>query len=97
MVLSILDAILTGLQLSQGRITEANPLMDKVIRWGGVYTFFGIKAAMTAFPLAIIILHKEWILGRFAARLCLWCYIMVCIYHLWLVFGVPAVSTALSL
>jgi len=77
-------------------LTEANPLMNTVIQWGGVYTFFSIKAAMTAFPLAIIILHREWLLGRFAARLCLWCYILVSIYHLWLVFGVPAVATALN-
>jgi len=96
MTLSVLDALLTGIQLSRGRITEANPLMNTVIQWGGVYTFFSIKAAMTAFPLAIIILHREWLLGRFAARLCLWCYILVSIYHLWLVFGVPAVATALN-
>jgi hypothetical protein len=97
MALSALDAILTGLQLSRGQIQEANPLMAGVIQWGGIYLFFSIKAAMTAFPLAIIILHKEWLLGRFAARLCLWCYILVSFYHLWLVFGAPALSTALSL
>ena len=84
MILSLTDAVLTGLQLHGGRIREANPIMRAVIHLGGIYSFISLKAAMTALPLAIIILHKEWTLARYAARLCLWSYILVLMYHLYL-------------
>lgn len=85
LVLSLIDALLTWFQISQGRASEANPLMYAVIRWGGAYPFFGVKIAMTAFPLAILMLHKEWRLARFAARICLWSYILIALYHFYLV------------
>ena len=68
-----------------GRITEANPLMRSLLDLGGVYLFLGVKAALTALALSIIILHKNWELGRRAARVCLWSYILVAIYHIYLV------------
>jgi hypothetical protein len=85
MVLSILDAFLTVAQIHTGVVREANPLMSRVLQWGGIYVFFSLKTAMTAFPLAIIILHKEWVLARHMARLCLLFYLLVLIYHLYLV------------
>jgi hypothetical protein len=85
LVLSLLDAFLTWAQIAQGRVGEANPLMHAVLRRGGPYTFYGFKTAMTALPLAIIMLHKEWALARFAARLCLWSYILIALYHIYLV------------
>ncbi len=85
LVLSVMDAWLTGMQIVQGKSREANPLMDWVICHAGLWTFFGLKAAMTALPLAIIVLHKEWLMARYAARLCLWCYVGVSVYHLYLV------------
>lgn len=86
LILSITDAVLTGMQLVSGKVQEANPIMNAVIRLGGIYSFLSLKAAMTALPLAIIILHKEWALARYAARLCLLSYILVAMYHLYLIF-----------
>src|SRR5512140_1748577 len=40
LVLSIFDAVLTALQILQGRSREANPLMAAVIHYGGMWTFF---------------------------------------------------------
>ena len=85
LILSLLDGILTGLQLHQGLASEANPLMRAILDRGGIYPFLGVKAALTALPLSVIILHKNWALGRSAARLCLWSYIFVAIYHIFLV------------
>ncbi len=85
LILSLADALLTGMQIVQGKSREANPLMDFAIYHGGLWTFFSLKAAMTAFPLAIIVLHNEWVMARYAARLCLWCYLGVSLYHLYLV------------
>jgi len=84
LILSLMDALLTSFQISTGRLQEANPLMHLVIVRGGIYTFVGLKAAMTALPLAIIILHQEWKLARYAARLCLWSYILIALYHIYL-------------
>jgi hypothetical protein len=84
MTLSLLDAVLTGLHLLIGSARELNPILDAVIHWGGMAAFFGVKAALTIIPMAIILLHKEWSLGRYAARLCLWSYILLCLYHLYL-------------
>jgi hypothetical protein len=47
---------------------------------------------MTALPLAIIILHKEWPLARYVARVCLWFYVVILIYHLYLVCGYTGAS-----
>lgn len=87
LLLSGLDAVLTGMQIAAGRSREANPLMSLVLNHGGFAAFFSLKVAMTAYPLAIIVLHKEWVLARFAARLCLWSYMSVAIYHLYLILG----------
>lgn len=87
MGMSFLDAILTVFQIQRGTVREANPLMNMTLAWGGIYAFFSLKAAMTAFPLAIIILHKEWVLARYFARLCLWFYIVILIYHMYLLSG----------
>ncbi len=87
LTLSLLDGVLTGLQLRQGLATEANPLMRAVLDHGGIFGFYSVKAALTALALSVIILHKNWALGRRAARLCLWSYILVAIYHIYLVTG----------
>ena len=89
LLLSTLDAILTGMQIRSGFFREANPLMNAVLIHGGVHSFVSIKLAMTAMPLAIIILHKEWAVARFAARLCLWAYILLTLYHLYLILLLP--------
>ncbi len=89
LLLSTLDAILTGMQVRTGFFREANPLMNAVLIHGGVHSFVSIKLAMTALPLAIIILHKEWAVARFAARLCLWAYILLTFYHLYLILLLP--------
>jgi hypothetical protein len=85
LILSLTDAVLTGMQIHGGKVQEANPIMNAAIRLGGIYSFVSLKAALTALPLAIIMLHKEWVLARYAARLCLWAYIMVALYHLYLI------------
>jgi hypothetical protein len=84
LILSTLDAVLTGLQISQGRGREANPLMALAIDHGGMWTFYSVKAAMTAFPLMILVIHKEWKAAKYAARVCLYCYLAVSVYHLYL-------------
>jgi hypothetical protein len=84
MILSALDAILTIAQINKGLVREANPVMNIVIAYGGIYAFFSLKAAMTAFALAMIFLHKEWVLARTTAWLCLGCYVFVLCYHAYL-------------
>ena len=86
LLLSCLDALITGFHMIQGSAREVNPIMNAVIVHGGLPIFFGVKAAMTIFPMAIIFIHKEWALGRFAARLCLWAYVLITIYHACLIF-----------
>lgn len=90
LILSLLDAGMTGVEIFSGKVREANPLMNLAIEQGGMYTFYSVKAAMTALPLAILVLHKEWRLARITARFCLWSYVLVAFYHVYLVFIVPA-------
>jgi len=85
LVLSAIDALMTGFHMTEGTARELNPLMNACIQHGGLPAFYGAKAAMTVLPLAIIFVHKEWTLGKFAARLCLWSYFLLCCYHLYLV------------
>ncbi len=85
LVLSLLDALLTGLQIWRGTVDEWNPIMKAVLSYGGMIPFFGVKAAMTAVALSILVVHKEWNLARFAARLCLWAYCVLALYHLYLI------------
>jgi hypothetical protein len=87
LALSLMDATLTGLHLLKGSARELNPIMNVVLNYGGMPAFFGVKAIMTIVPVAIIMLHKEWALGRYAARLCLWSYILLSLYHMYLIFG----------
>lgn len=87
MAMSFLDAVFTVLQIEKGAVREVNPLMSATLAWGGVFAFFGLKACMTAFPLAIIMLHKEWTLAHYMARLCLCFYILILLYHLFLIWG----------
>lgn len=89
MAMSFLDAMFTVLQIEKGAVREANPLMSVTLARGGIFAFFSLKACMTGFPLAIIILHKEWTLAHYMARLCLWCYILIVLYHLLLIWGYP--------
>jgi hypothetical protein len=84
LVLSLMDGLLTGFEIESGKAREANPLMNAVLNAGGIYTFFGIKVLMTAFPLAIIVLHKEWTLAKYAAQVCLLSYLLLAFYHLYL-------------
>jgi hypothetical protein len=92
-ILSILDAVLTSLQISAGRVREANPVMHHVLEIGGPWVFFGLKAALTSLAMAAIVLHKEWKMGRAAARVCLWAYILICSYHLVLILSWPQPPT----
>lgn len=92
LILSILDGLLTSLQISAGRVTEANPFLEHVLASGGSAAFFAIKATLTALALAVIVLHKEWRIGKIAARFCLWSYILVAVYHIYLVLGWPHIS-----
>ena len=84
LILSAIDALMTGLHMTMGTARELNPIMNMFIRYGGLPVFYGVKAAMTVIPLAVIFVHKEWTLGRYAARLCLWAYALLCCYHFYL-------------
>ena len=85
MALSCLDAVLTALQIWFGTVEEANPLMNMVISRGGIITFFTVKAAMTILPLALIILHKEWKIARYAVWICISAYSLISLYHVYLI------------
>jgi heme exporter protein D len=84
LLLSLLDAFLTRMHLLRGSAQELNPLMKAIIDMGGYPVFFTAKIAMTIFPMAIIVIHKEWTFGRYAARLCLWAYLLLTCYHFYL-------------
>lgn len=87
LALSLLDAILTRFHLMRGSAEEWNPLMRSIIQEGGFPAFYAAKAAMTVFPMAIIMIHKEWALGRCAAWLCLGAYVLLSCYHVFLLFA----------
>jgi hypothetical protein len=85
LVLSAVDAVMTAIHMIRGTALELNPIMAAIIKHGGLPAFFGAKAAMTIFPMAVIIVHKEWPLGKLAARVCLWAYALLSLYHLCLI------------
>ena len=87
LVLSFSDAVFTRMHLVRGTAREWNPLLNTIINHGGLTAFFVVKIAMTAFPIAVILVHKEWDLGRYAAWLCLFAYILITFYHLCLIAG----------
>ena len=82
-----MDALLTQRHLIHGSARELNPIMDAVIRIGGMPAFYGTKGLLTIVAVTIIMLHKEWALGKIAARICLWAYILLSLYHIFLVFA----------
>ena len=81
LVLSVLDALLTQKEIATGMVREANPLMNAVMAWGGMFAFYSLKLAMTALPLAVLVLHKNWPIAKFTAKVCLCCYVLVLLYH----------------
>jgi len=87
LILSAMDALLTWMHLGRGTAEELNPILKEVINHGGMPAFFAAKVAMTIFPMAVIMVHKEWTLGRYAARLCLMAYILLSCYHIYLVYA----------
>ena len=93
LLLSLMDALLTGLHMVGGSARELNPILNAVLAHGGLTAFFSVKAAMTILPVAIIMIHKEWTLGKYAAQLCLWTYILLSFYHLYLIFGVQKIGS----
>jgi hypothetical protein len=92
LLLSFLDALLTARHLVRGSARELNPVLNEILSHGGFPAFFTAKAAMTVLPMAIIMIHKEWVLGRFAARICLLAYVLLTLYHLYLIFGIRVVG-----
>jgi hypothetical protein len=84
LILSYIDAVLTKTHLVRGSAFEANPLMRTVIDRGGFPLFYIAKAIMTFFPVVVIMIHKEWAIGRLAAKLCLLAYLILTCYHLFL-------------
>ena len=84
-ILSLLDAVLTHQHLAAGWAFEANPIMKAVIDAGGMPAFYAVKGFLTLAAVAIIMLHKEWKFGKYAARFCLWAYIFLSLYHLYII------------
>jgi hypothetical protein len=84
-ILSLLDAALTHQHLVTGSAYEANPIMQAVISAGGMPAFYAVKGFLTLGAIAIIMLHKEWKFGKYAARFCLWAYIFLSLYHLFVI------------
>jgi len=92
LLLSFMDALLTGLHVMQGSARELNPLLNVILDWGGLPAFYSAKAAMTILPISVILIHKEWTLARYAARLVLWAYVLLSCYHLYLLFRIHSVT-----
>ncbi|MBN1569920.1 MAG: hypothetical protein JXA73_18895 [Acidobacteria bacterium] len=91
LILSLFDALLTGLHMIGGSARELNPILNAVLVYGGLPAFFGVKGLLTILPVAIIMIHKEWAMGRYAAQLCLWAYILLSLYHMYLIFGIQKI------
>ena len=70
----------------RGSARELNPLLKVILDCGGLPAFYSAKAAMTILPMSVLLIHKEWTLARYAARLVLWAYILLSLYHLYLLF-----------
>jgi hypothetical protein len=85
LVLSLLDAFLTRMHLVRESAQEWNPLLNAIINHGGLPAFFAVKGLMTILPMAVILVLKEWDWGRYAARFCLFAYILITCYHLFLI------------
>ena len=81
-----MDALLTGLHVIRGSAREINPILKAILDWGGLPAFYTAKAAMTILPMSVILIHKEWTLAKYAARLVLWAYVLLSFYHLYLLF-----------
>ena len=92
LLLSFMDALLTGLHVIRGSAEELNPILKAVLDCGGLPAFFSAKAAMTILPISVILIHKEWTLARYAARLVLWAYVLLSFYHLFLLFRIHSVA-----
>jgi len=92
LILSFMDALLTGWHMIRGSAREVNPVMRAIIDYGGLSAFFTAKAALTVIPMAVIMIHKEWTLGKYAARFCLWSYVCISLYHLYLIFGAQKIT-----
>ena len=92
LLLSLLDALLTGWHMIRGSARELNPILNAVLAHGGLPAFFTVKAAMTVLPMAVILIHKEWAFGKYAARLCLLAYILLSLYHFYLIVGVEKLA-----
>jgi hypothetical protein len=88
LILSFIDALLTGMHLNWGTAKEINPIMNAIISRAGMPAFFGAKIILTVLPVVVILIHKEWPLGRYAALMCLSVYVLLTLYHLYLLFGV---------
>jgi len=85
LLLSLLDALLTGFHVLHGTAEEVNPILNAALVRGGIPFFISVKAILTVLPLAIIVLHKEWKLGKRAAWVCLLSYVLISLYHLYLI------------
>jgi hypothetical protein len=84
LALSLLDTVLTQFHLEMGTAEEANPVMRAVLDAGGYPAFYAAKIIMTILPIIVIMLHKEWPFGKYAARFCLWAYILLACWHAFL-------------
>lgn len=81
-LLSAVDAVITAFHLNAGTASELNPILNRVIKEGGLPAFFAVKAVLTAVPVGIIVVHQEWTMGKLAARVCLLCYVLLSCYHI---------------
>lgn len=92
LLLSFMDALLTGLHVVRGSAHELNPILKAVLDSGGLPAFFCVKATMTVIPVSVIMIHKEWTIAKFAARLILWVYVLLTIYHIILLLRVHNIA-----
>lgn len=79
--LSCLDAWFTLELLSQGKATEANPVMRRALDLGEEH-FVVIKTVMTVLAAGFLCLHRNWPLGRACLALAISGYSVLIVYHL---------------
>jgi len=83
LALSILDAVFTLAHLERGG-EEVNPLMAQAIELGPA-TFLAIKCFLTGSGMLLLVLHRFFTGVRIMLISVLGAYVLLMLYHLWLV------------
>lgn len=81
LVFNLIDGILTLLVVNFGLATEANPLMDATLHWGGV-PFMLVKTSLVSLGVYLLYLRRERVLASTALFGLSAVYASLMVYHL---------------